>query len=104
MQKLTDYLKAEGWKKDIKETFRDIKDISILVKRALGLSHYGFEKNGGEMTSREIEDFSFRSSALWFNTEEDFQVYAMSNKWPLGRCVIGWGKNERRYDDTILLY
>lgn len=100
MQKAKDYLTSNGWKADLEETVKDFKDIGILVKRALGLSHYGF-KNGGEMTSKESEDLAWRSSALWFDNEQAFQAYAMSNYLPLGRCLIGHGKNARRYDDTI---
>ncbi|MBS3093001.1 hypothetical protein J4456_00285 [Candidatus Pacearchaeota archaeon] len=100
MQKAKDYLSLEGWKADLEETVRDVKDTGILVKRMLGLSHYGF-KNGGEMTSRELKDFIWRTSALWFKDDKEFQIYAMTNKLPLGRCLIGWGKNERRYDDTL---
>ena len=100
MQKVKEYLTLKGWKADLEETVRDFKDIGILVKRALGLSHYGF-KNGGEMTSGECEDFAWRASAFLFDNEQEFQVYALTHKLPLGRCLIGWGKNERRYDDTL---
>ena len=100
MQKAKDYLTLKGWKADLEKTIRDFKDIGILAKRALGLSHYGF-KDGGEMTSRELEDATWRASALWFNNEQEFRVYAMTNYWPLGRCLIGHGKNARRYDDTL---
>ncbi|MDP2925456.1 MAG: hypothetical protein Q8N99_03725 [Nanoarchaeota archaeon] len=100
MQKTKDYLTLKGWKADLEKTVRDFKDIGILVKRTLGLSHYGF-KNGGEMTSRELEDTAWRASALWFDSEQEFQVYTMTNYWPLGRCLIGHGKNARRYDDTL---
>ncbi|MEK6933307.1 MAG: hypothetical protein AABW75_00335 [Nanoarchaeota archaeon] len=102
MQKAKDYLTSKGWKADLEETIRDFKDVKILVKRALGLCHYGF-KNGGEMTSRELKDLSWRTSALWFENEQDFQVYAMKNHWPLGRCLIGYGENARRYDDTLVI-
>jgi len=102
MQKTKEYLTFKGWKADLEETARDFKDIGILVKRALGLSHYGL-KNGGEMTSRELEDLGWRASALWFDNEQEFQVYAMKNYWPLGRCLIGHGKNARRYDDTLVI-
>ncbi len=101
MQKAKDYLTSKGWKADLEETVKDFKDIGISVKRALGLSHYGLPKWGGEMTSRELEDVAWRASALWFDNEQDFQVYAMTNYWPLGRCLIGHGKNARRYDDTL---
>ena len=100
IQKTKNYLTLEGWRADLEETVRDIKDIRILVKRTLGLSHYGF-KNGKEMTSRELEDLSWRVSALWFDNEEEFQAYAMNNKLPLGRCLIGFGKKSRRYDDSL---
>ncbi len=100
MQKAKDYLTSKGWKADLEETIRDFKDVKLLVKRALRLSHYGF-KNGGEMTSRENEDLSWRASAIWFDNEQEFQVYAMANYRPLGRCLIGHGKNARRYDDTL---
>ena len=100
MQKAKDYLTSKGWKADLEETVNDLKDIGVLVKRAVGLSHYGF-KNGGEMTSREREDLAWQSSALWFDNEKDFQVHLMTNYWPLGRCLIGHGKNARRYDDTL---
>jgi len=98
MQRAKDYLTLEGWKSDWEETKRDLKDIGILVRRELGLSHYGF-KNNGEMTSGEIKDLSFRASALWFSDENEFLVYSLTHKFPLGRCVIGYGKNEKRYDD-----
>ncbi len=100
MQKTKDYLTSKGWKADLEETVRDFKDVKILVKRALGVSHYGF-KNGGEMTSKESEDLAWKSSARWFDNEQDFQVYAATNYWPLGRCLIGHGKTARRYDDII---
>ena len=80
-----------------------LNDLGILVRRAFGLSHYGFEKTGGEMTSSEREDLAWRSSALWFDNEKEFQAYAMTNYWPLGRCLIGHGKNARRYDDTLVI-
>jgi len=80
----------------------NLKDIGILVRRALGFSHYGFEKTGGEMTSREREDLAWRSSALWFDNEQDFQVYAMTNYWPLGRCLIGHGVEiPKRYENGL---
>ena len=100
MQKAKDYLTSKGWKADLEETVNDLKDIGVLVKRAVGLSHYGF-KNGGEMTSKERKDLAWRSGALWFDDEQEFQVYAMTNYWPLGCCLIGHGKNARRYDDTF---
>ena len=100
MQKAKDYLTLKGWQADLEETARNVKDIGILAKRALGLSHYGF-KNGGEMTSREREDLSWKANALWFDNEREFQLYAMTHKLPLGRCLICFGKNERRYDDTL---
>ncbi|MBI4453718.1 hypothetical protein HY636_03680 [Candidatus Woesearchaeota archaeon] len=103
MQNTKDYLTLKGWKADLEETIRNFKDSGILVKRIAGLSYYGLQKWGGEMTSGELEDFSWRSSALWFDNERDFQFYAMSNYWPLGRCLIGHGKNARRYDDTIVI-
>ncbi len=102
MQKLKDYLTLKGWKADLEETLRDIKDVGILIKRTVGLSYYGLPGWGGEMTSRELDDFCWRSKALWFNNEKEFQLYAMQNKYPLGPCLIGWGKNERRYDDTVI--
>jgi len=54
MKKAKDYLTFRGWKADLDETRRDLKDIRILVRRAFRLLHYGF-KNGGEMTSKEPE-------------------------------------------------
>lgn len=42
------------------QLLNDFKDIGILVKRALGLSDYGLPEWGGEMTSRELEDFNSR--------------------------------------------
>ena len=101
MRKAKDYLTSKGWKADLEETVNDLKDIGILVKRVVGLSYYGLKKWGGEMTSRELEDFSWRANAYWFDNEQEFQVYAMTNYWPLGRCLIGHGKNERRYEDTF---
>ena len=103
MQKAKDYLTSKGWKVDLEETVNDLKDIGILVKRAVGLSYYGSKKYGGEMTLRELEDSSWNASALWFNSEPEFQVYAMTHEWPLGRCVIGYGKNATRYDDTLVI-
>jgi len=100
MQKLKNYLTSKGWKTDLEETIEDFKDAKILVKRTLGLSYYGF-KNGGEMTSRESKDLAWISSALWFNDEEEFQLYALTHESPLGRCLIGFGKKERRFDDTL---
>jgi|SRR3989344_3326930 len=100
MQKAKNYLSLKGWKADLEKTIRDFKGMGILARRVLGLSHYGF-KNGGEMTSREVEDVAWRASALWFDNEQEFQVYMMTHKLPLGRCVMGHGKNERRYDDTL---
>src|SRR3989344_800168 len=99
MQKIKNYLTLNGWKKDLDETMTDFKDIKVLVRRGLGLSHYGYG-DGREMTSRELDDFSWRQGALWFSDEQEFQNYMMKNKFPLGRCVIGFGKNERRYDDA----
>jgi hypothetical protein len=101
MQKARDYSTLKGWETKLEETTRDFKDLGILVRRTLGLSHYGF-KNGGEMTSREREDVNWRASARLFSTEQEFQLYAMTHEWPIGRCVIGHGKNARRYDDTIV--
>ena len=101
MQKAKNYLTSKGWKADLEEIVRNFKDVKVLVKRELGLSHYGFEKTGGEMTSRERDDFAWRANALWFDNEQEFQVYLMTNYWPLGRCLIGYGKNARRYDDTL---
>lgn len=100
MQKIKNYLSLEGWKADLEQTLTDLKDIKILTKRTLGFSHYGF-KNGAEMTSREVEDFCWKQNALWFDNEEEFQIHAMTNLLPLGRCLIGHGKNARRYDDTL---
>ena len=100
MQKARNYLTSKAWKADLEETVRDFKDVKVLVKRALGLSHYGF-KNGGEMNSREREELAWRSSALWFGTEQAFQVHVITNYWSLGRCLIGYGKNARKYDDTL---
>lgn len=100
MEKARNYLTSKGWKADLEETVRDFKDVKVLVKRALRLSHYGF-KNGGEMTSREQEELAWISSALWFENEQEFQVHAMTNYWPLGRCLIGYGKKARKYDDTL---
>jgi len=102
MQKTKDYLTLKGWKADLDETRRDLKDMGIILKRLLGLSHYGFKK-GREMTSRELEDLDWRASAFWFGDEQEFQSYAMTNYWPLGRCLIGHGKNARRYDDTLVI-
>ena len=65
----------------------------------VGLSSKGY-KNGAEMTSREQEDLLFRAKSLWFNSEREFQIYSMTHKYPLGPCIIGSGRNERRYDDT----
>lgn len=103
MEKAKDYLTLKGWKADLEKTVRDFKDIEILVKRTVGQSYYGLAKWGGEMTSTELEDFNWRASALWFNNEQDFQAYAMSNYLPLGRCLIGHGNNARRYDDTLMI-
>ena len=100
MQKLKDYLTIKGWKNDLQETVRDVNDISILIRRVIGLSRYGF-KDEKEMTSREREDLLFRSTALWFDNEQEFLCYAMTNEYPLGRCTIGYGRKERRYDDSI---
>lgn len=97
MQKTKDYLTLKGWKADLDETLRDFKDAGILVNRALGYPNYKLPRR----TSREFKDFKWRASALWFDNEEDFQVYAMSNYWPLGRCLIGHGKNAKKYDDTV---
>ena len=74
MQKAKNYLSLKGWKADLEKTIRDFKGMGILARRVLGLSHYGF-KNGGEMTSRELKDFNWKATALWFGTEKDFQPY-----------------------------
>lgn len=100
MEKLQDYLTKEGWKKDWLQTKTDFNDLSVLTRRTLGLSHYGLPKFGEEMTSREFREFCFDSSALWFNNDEEFKTYMMTNKFPLGRAKIGFGRTARRYDDT----
>ena len=102
MQKAKDYLTLNGWKADLEETARDIKDTKVLVKRLLGLSHYGF-KNNGEMTSRKQEDLAWISSAFLFENEKKFGVYQRTSKWPLGHGIIGHGKHERRYDDGMFI-
>ena len=101
MQNAKNYLTLKGWKADLDETVNDLKDIGIVVKRALGLSSYWFE-NEEEMTSKEREDLCFRSTAYFFGNEQDFLVYAMTHPFPLGRSVIGYGKDPRRYDDSAL--
>ena len=53
----------------------ELKDAGILARRALGLSYYGFPEYSGEMTSRELKDFNWKATALWFGTEKDFQPY-----------------------------
>lgn len=87
VNKLGNFLK-EDWKK----TQEGFSDVYILVKRALGFSFYGLKKQGGEMTSRELKEFNWDSTALWFDSKEEFRIYAMQNYWPLGRCKIGFGK------------
>ncbi len=100
MESIEAYFTREGWKADLEKTFVDIKDLSILVKRTIGLSEYGY-KSGQEMTSKEREDLLFVSKSLWFDSEREFQIYAMTNKFPLGPCLIYEGKASRRFDDSI---
>ena len=102
MQKVKNYLTLNEWKTDLKRTVTDIKDIVIIAKRTIGVSHYGLSKWGGEMTSKELEDFNWRQSALWFDDKREFETYAMNNYWPLGRCLVGHGKNARKFDDSVL--
>jgi len=98
-------LKISRLKKLLEEDFRqtkvDFQDLSILVRRVFGLSHYG-HKDGGEMTSREREDYILRQNSLWFSSENDFQLYLKTHKVPIGPCVVGQGKTVIRYNDIPL--
>ncbi len=86
---------------DLQQTKTDLSDLSILARRAVGLSYYGF-KNGREMTSREKKEFLWDLTALWFPSQQEFTNYLSQNLWPVGRCKVGWGKNALRYDDSLL--
>jgi len=100
MRKAKTYLTGKGWKADLNETVKDFKDLAIIIKRNFKPS----DDKYGNLTSREIDRFVEYSNSLLFFSEADFQLYAMTNKWPIGPCLIYDfdKKTERRFDDSFI--
>ena len=98
MQKAKEYMFLKGWKEDLEQTLTDFQDLATIVKRNLKPSDKKFDN----LTSREMEAMVENANSLIFYGERDFLQYAMTNKWPLGPCIIYEGRNKRKFDDSFM--